>query len=152
VVASLLALQGTSLAAQSDAGSVGSAVAGGALGAYSGLFLGDVIGDLASCDECPIFYLGGAAVGGALGAYAGASNSTRVEHGLIGAGIGAAAGALLFEILERTGATATDTGPRWLVGALYGGALGALIGLLVPATSTEPLQSQTSIVQLQLRF
>ena len=150
----LLALLVAPLAAQSDDGSFGTAVGGAALGAYAGLFLGDFIGDLVSCDACPAFYLGGAVAGGGLGAYAGATNSQRVKHGLIGAGICAVAGALLAEVLERSGVTQSDTGPRWLEGALAGGALGALIGMVLPAETSayDPMRPQGSIIAFRLRF
>ena len=144
VIATLAALAAlsTPVSAQNAGarhGSVGAAIAGGLLGTYSGLFLGDIADDLTSPNTDSHFIIVGiAAVGLAAGTYAGATDRDRVIHGYRGAGIGAAAGALLFELLERAKVTSTDTGPRWFEGALYGAAVGALIGFVLPTSESPP--------------
>lgn len=125
--------------AQTESGSAGWAVAGGALGLVSGATLG-AVGSLIPCSQTragPVCVRWGAIGGGAIGVTGGAmlgqANSDRLGDAALGAGIGFAAG-VLGGILIRTRAERLgwhDVAAVGLLGGAIGSApRGSAIGLL----------------------
>ena len=139
VLGSLLILGNPGAAGcQEISGSTGTAIAGAALGAYSG----GVVGTMGSIVPCTQTYWGAkcvrwsAAAGGVIGlvsgAIIGANNSEEIERSAksaaIGFGIGFAAGAVLKPIAQRIGWQ--DVAAVGLMGGAVGAApKGAVIGL-----------------------
>jgi hypothetical protein len=129
-------------------GSTGAALAGGALGLYSGALLGD-LGALVPCTETPagvrciqwVAGLGGA-VGLMGGAMTGAGDSERLKHSAISAaigfGVGGLAGMALRPVAQRVGWHDVVVMGLWggaigaqPMGALLGFGAGAVVGLAV---------------------
>ena len=123
---------------QDTSGSTGAAIAGAAIGAYSGGMVG-TMGSIVPCtqtywgDKCVRWSaVGGGVIGLVSGAVIGANDSDHIERSAkgaaIGFGIGFAAGAVLKPIAQRVGWQ--DVAAVGLMGGAMGAApKGAVIGL-----------------------
>lgn len=117
------------LAGQAASGSFAATVAGGALGAYSGLFLG-LVGSTIPCTQTAravrciqISAMSAAATASVSGTLLGSADDDRIRHAIRNTGIGAAAGALTGVALARF---TQRVGARDVVAlGLVGGAVGA---------------------------
>jgi len=160
----LLALFSAPLRAQvylEAEGSVGSAVLGGFLGAYSGLIVGNLSSRHILCPRrpgvqgpCLAPILVGSALGLGAGAYAGAESSHRIKGAYIGAGLGTLTGLVVLAAFFQSefDKPGTQHLEPLFAAAFIGAAFGAIAGGIIAGDGDSNRAATQLPLGIRLRF